>query len=76
MIHECDRLPEELLDICKNTFNTHLGIEGHTGKGLDHDFRKTTRIIKTFLLILNRSLGSQGIPGDPTDRCELQVRFS
>ena len=41
MIEEHDRLPEELLDICKNTFNTHLGIEGHTGKGLDHNFRKT-----------------------------------
>ena len=41
MIQEYDRLPEELLDICKNTFKTHLGIEGHTGKGLDHSFRKT-----------------------------------
>ena len=35
MIQEYDRLPEELLDICKNTFKTHLGIEGHTGKGLE-----------------------------------------
>ena len=34
-------LPQELFDICNNTFNTHIGTEGFTGKGLDHEFRKT-----------------------------------
>lgn len=41
MIHECDRLPEEILDICRNTFNTHLGMEGFTGRGYDPEFRQT-----------------------------------
>jgi len=36
-----DPLPQELYDICNNTFNTHIGIEGVTGKGLNHEFRKT-----------------------------------
>ena len=34
-------LPQELFDICNNTFNTHIGTEGFTGKGLDPEFRKT-----------------------------------
>ena len=34
-------LQDELLEICKNTFLTHVGMEGMTGKGLQTDFRKT-----------------------------------
>ena len=41
MIQEYDRLPEELLDICKSTFDTHLGMEGLTGHGYQPEFRKT-----------------------------------
>tara|TARA_B000000557_G_scaffold58875_1_gene45735 strand:- start:894 stop:1451 length:558 start_codon:yes stop_codon:yes gene_type:complete len=41
MIHECECLPKEIIDICNNTFTTHIGIEGFTGKGYDPSFRKT-----------------------------------
>ena len=41
MIQEYARLPEELLDICKSTFDTHLGMEGLTGHGYQPEFRKT-----------------------------------
>ena len=34
-------LQDELLEICKNTFLTHVGMEGMTGKGLQTEFRKT-----------------------------------
>jgi hypothetical protein len=34
-------LPQEVYDICRSTFDTHLGMEGMTGKGLQPDFRKT-----------------------------------
>ena len=34
-------LQDELLEICRNTFNTHVPMEGMTGKGLQTDFRKT-----------------------------------
>ena len=34
-------LPQEVYDICRSTFDTHLGMEGITGKGLQPDFRKT-----------------------------------
>jgi len=36
-----DRLPQELLDICKETFNTHIAMEGMTARGVDHKYRKT-----------------------------------
>ena len=41
MIHECERLPQEIIDICTNTFSTHLGIDGFTGRGYDPNFRQT-----------------------------------
>ena len=34
-------LQQELIDICNDTFNTHVGTEGMTGHGLQTDFRKT-----------------------------------
>ena len=34
-------LQDELLEICRNTFNTHVPMEGMTGKGLQTEFRKT-----------------------------------
>ena len=34
-------LPGELFDLCRATYKTHVGIEGHTGYGLQEDFRKT-----------------------------------
>ena len=34
-------LPQEVFDICRKTFETHVGMEGLTGKGFDQDFRKT-----------------------------------
>ena len=34
-------LQKELIDICNSTFDTHVGMEGMTGKGLQTDFRKT-----------------------------------
>ena len=41
MIHECECLPQEIIDICNNTFITHLGIDGFTDKGYNPDFRQT-----------------------------------
>jgi len=34
-------LPQELFDICRGTFDTHLAMEGYTARGLDPEFRKT-----------------------------------
>ena len=34
-------LTAELYDLCRATFDTHIGIDGHTGYGLQPDFRKT-----------------------------------
>ena len=36
-----EKLPQEVLDLCRDTFNTHIGMEGATGKGIDPKFRKT-----------------------------------
>ena len=41
MIQECEYLPQEIIDICNNTFTTHIGIDGFTDKGYNPDFRQT-----------------------------------
>ena len=41
MIHECEKLPQEILDEVNKTFETHLGIDGLTGHGYQPEFRKT-----------------------------------
>ena len=34
-------LQQELIDICNSTFDTHVGMEGMTGHGLQTEFRNT-----------------------------------
>jgi len=34
-------LPKEVIELCKKTFETHLGMEGITGKGFQPEYRKT-----------------------------------
>ena len=34
-------LPTELFNICRETFDTHVSMDGITGKGLDYEVRKT-----------------------------------
>jgi Rps23 Pro-64 3,4-dihydroxylase Tpa1-like proline 4-hydroxylase len=34
-------LPKEVIELCKKTFETHIGMEGITGKGFQPEYRKT-----------------------------------
>ena len=34
-------IPKEVIDICKSTFETHIGMEGLTAKGFNPEYRKS-----------------------------------